>query len=147
MRIRRIVIGGAAAVVALVGVSFGAAGQAAAASASFGTLRTLGSICIGGVNSYVWDIYNRSGVLGGQMTFDLWTPTFGQPCTVGVSVNWRNLDTGAAGTYSSVLTGNGSFGSPLSQQFELPSGPGRVALSLTTDRPNIPVADTEIVVP
>ncbi|MFI7668056.1 hypothetical protein [Nocardia sp. NPDC049526] len=146
MRIRRMVIGGVAAVATLVGVSFGAAGQAAAASANFGTLRTLGSICIGGVNSYVWDIYNRSGVLGGQMTFDLWTPTFGQPCTVGVSVNWRNLDSGATGTYSSVLTGNGTF-DLRSQQFELPTGPGRVALSLTTDRPDLPVPDTEIVVP
>ncbi|WP_227979244.1 hypothetical protein [Nocardia spumae] len=146
MRIRRMVIGGVAAVAALAGVVAGPAGPATANSTGFGTLQTLGSICWGGVNSFAGPAFNRAGAVSGQLTFDNWTPTFGQPCTVGVAVNWRNLDSGATGGYSSVLTGNGSFEAH-STQFELPTGPGRVALTLTTDRLNLPVQGIEIVVP
>ncbi|MEU7141622.1 hypothetical protein ABZ942_19365 [Nocardia sp. NPDC046473] len=145
MHIRRTAIGGTAVLAAVTALGIGTAGPATAASASFATMTTMGSICLGGVNSYVWN-HGAGGVLGGQIAFDLWTPTLGQPCTVAVSVNWRNLDSGANGAFTSVVTGNGSFESR-SQQFELPTGPGRVSLSLTTDRPHIPVADTEISVP
>lgn len=124
----------------------GAAGQASAASANFANLMTVGSICLGQVNSYVSTPYNRAGVLGGSVEFVLWTPTFGQPCTVSVTVGWHNLDSGEAGSFTSVVRGNATFQTG-SQELDLPTGPGRVAVSLTTDRPHLPVADVEITVP
>lgn len=145
MRVPRMIIGSAATVAVLAGVSLATAGPAMAQATSFGTLQTLGSVCWGGVNSFAGPSYNQSGVVSGQLTFDKWTPTFGLPCTVGVSVNWRNLDNGATGTYSTVLSGNSTF-EMNPQQFELPTGPGRVVLALNTDRPNLPVPDIEITV-
>ncbi len=81
-----------------------------------------------------------------ETEFVLWTPTFGQPCTVGVTVGWRNLDSGEAGSFTSVVRGNATFQTG-SQELDLPTGPGRIVLSLTTDRPHLPVADIEIAVP
>lgn len=145
MRIRRMV-GGATTIAALTGATLGIAGPAAAQSTAFPTLQTLGSICWGGVNAFAGPAFDRSGIISGQVTFDSWTPTFGQPCAVGVTVGWRNLDTGATGAFSDLLIGNNSF-EVHSKQFELPSGPGRVALTLTSDRLSLPVPSTEITVP
>ncbi|WP_280497362.1 hypothetical protein [Nocardia farcinica] len=59
-------------------------------------------------------------------------------CDVTVVADWRNIDTGATGSVSPVRTGRAA---PASRAITLlPTGPGRVQLTLRTDKPNIPAS-------
>ncbi|HLS76413.1 MAG TPA: hypothetical protein VK083_06450 [Nocardia sp.] len=61
---------------------------------------------------------------------------FAPLCEVRATVAWRNLDTGAAGTFDNVVV-TGIYGSILYSQFQ-DTGPGRVEVTVTTDAPSIP---------
>ncbi|MEC3952910.1 hypothetical protein VMT65_07705 [Nocardia sp. CDC153] len=64
-------------------------------------------------------------------------------CDVTAVVDWRNLDTGQAGSVSRFVPA-GQRSTPAVILAE--TGAGRVQLTLRTDRPNLP-ASTEVVVP
>ncbi|WP_024800304.1 hypothetical protein [Nocardia sp. BMG51109] len=64
-------------------------------------------------------------------------------CDVTAIVDWHNLDTGQAGSVRRFVPAGQRF-TPAIVLAE--TGPGRVQLTLRTDKPNIPAA-TEIVVP
>ncbi|MBF6319982.1 hypothetical protein IU453_24845 [Nocardia cyriacigeorgica] len=80
-----------------------------------------------------------SGFCVGHIDFELIygpdTPYFGLvsalhgigPCSVEVAVNWRNLDTGAAGTVRHQIYGTGGT------QIRFDPGPGRITGTLTTN--------------
>ncbi|WP_287218753.1 hypothetical protein [Rhodococcus sp. (in: high G+C Gram-positive bacteria)] len=72
-----------------------------------------------------------------------WAPTI-LACDVTVVVDWHNLDTGHTGTVSRFVPAHHTSTRPMNVQVY--TGPGRVALTLRTDRPSIPVS-TEVVVP
>ncbi|WP_280483466.1 hypothetical protein [Nocardia farcinica] len=64
-------------------------------------------------------------------------------CDVTVVADWRNLDTGASGAVSRFVPA----GQRLSPAIMLlPTGPGRVQVTLRTDKPNIP-ASLDVFVP
>ncbi len=65
-------------------------------------------------------------------------------CDVTAIVDWRNLDTGDSGSVSRFVPAGSTGARPLFVHVD--SGPGRVALTLRTDRPGIP-ASTEVFVP
>ncbi|MBL1075905.1 hypothetical protein JK358_16025 [Nocardia sp. 2] len=64
-------------------------------------------------------------------------------CDVTAVVDWRNLDTGATGSVSRFIPA-GQRSAPAIVLAE--TGPGRVQVTVRTDRPNVP-ATAEIVVP
>ena len=72
-----------------------------------------------------------------------WAPTF-LACDVTAIIDWRNFDTGQSGSVSHFVPARHSSTTPMVVQVH--TGPGRVQLTLRTDRPNIPVS-TEVIVP
>ncbi|MVU76862.1 hypothetical protein GPX89_06340 [Nocardia sp. ET3-3] len=64
-------------------------------------------------------------------------------CDVTAVVDWRNLDTGQTGTVTQFIPA-GQRSTPAIVLAE--TGPGRVSLTVRTDRPSLP-ASTEVVVP
>ncbi|MFC9760284.1 hypothetical protein [Rhodococcus jostii] len=68
--------------------------------------------------------------------------TPGVLCSVSATLRWRNLETGAAGSWSAEVSG-GVIDFPAEPWAHLATGSGRVEVTLTTDRPHIP-SDTEI---
>ncbi|MFD4182092.1 hypothetical protein [Rhodococcus sp. NPDC058514] len=70
--------------------------------------------------------------------------TPGMPCSVLATLHWRNLGTGAAGSWSTEVSG-GVIDFPAEPWTHLATGSGRVEVTLTTDRPHIPSV-TEIAV-
>ncbi len=63
--------------------------------------------------------------------------TPGVLCSVFATLRWRNLDTGAVGSWSAEVSG-GLIDFPAEPWTHLQSGSGRVQVTLTTDRPHIP---------
>ncbi|MEN0134998.1 MAG: hypothetical protein AAGC80_07605 [Rhodococcus sp. (in: high G+C Gram-positive bacteria)] len=63
--------------------------------------------------------------------------TPGVLCSVFATLHWRNLDTGAAGSWSADVSG-GVRDFPAEPWTHLETGSGRVGVTLTTDRPHIP---------
>jgi len=116
--------------------------SAAAPGANFTPMYSLGDNCIGQLQSGI-------SATGGSARFGYsWvkaTPTFGGPCSVTVFVNWRNLDTGASGSVPARATDGSNWNQAPGTSFvNVPTGRGRIAVSVTTDRPNLPVAPAEI---
>lgn len=72
-----------------------------------------------------------------------WAPTV-LACDVTAVVDWRNLDTGQSGTVSRYVPAANTSSRPMDVQ--VGTGPGRVQLTMRTDRPSVPVS-TEVVVP
>lgn len=72
-----------------------------------------------------------------------WAPTL-LACDVTVIVDWRNLDTGRSGSVSQFIPAGHTSSWPF--YLLVDSGPGRVALTLRTDRPSVP-ATAEVFVP
>ena len=72
-----------------------------------------------------------------------WAPTI-LACDVNAIVDWRNLDTGQSGTVTRYVPASNTSTSPMIVQ--VGTGPGRVQLTMRTDRPSLPVS-TEVVVP
>ncbi|WP_252189867.1 MULTISPECIES: hypothetical protein [unclassified Rhodococcus (in: high G+C Gram-positive bacteria)] len=58
-------------------------------------------------------------------------------CSVSATLHWRNLDTGAAGSWSADVSG-GLTDFPAEPWTHLKTGSGRVEVTLTTDRPHVP---------
>ncbi len=72
-----------------------------------------------------------------------WAPTV-LACDVTAIIDWHNLDTGQRGSLTHFIP---AFKTGTTPDFlYLHTGPGRVALTVRTDRPNIP-ATTEVFVP
>ncbi|WP_245669535.1 hypothetical protein [Nocardia speluncae] len=65
-------------------------------------------------------------------------------CDVTAILDWRNLDTGRSGSVSHFIPAGNTSSRPFFMHVD--SGPGRVALTLRTDRPSVP-ATTEVFVP
>ncbi|QSE92385.1 hypothetical protein JWS13_29105 [Rhodococcus pseudokoreensis] len=63
--------------------------------------------------------------------------TPGVLCSVFATLHWRNLETGAAGSWSAEVSG-GLLDFPAEPWAHLETGSGRVEVTLTTDRPHIP---------
>jgi hypothetical protein len=61
----------------------------------------------------------------------------GALCSVFATLHWRNLDTGAAGSWSAEVSG-GVIDFPAEPWTHLETGSGRVEVTLTADRPHIP---------
>ncbi|MFC4605635.1 hypothetical protein [Rhodococcus kronopolitis] len=72
-----------------------------------------------------------------------WAPTI-LACDVNAIVDWRNLDTGQSGTVTRYVPASNTSSWPMIVQ--VGTGPGRVQLTMRTDRPSLPVS-TEVVVP
>lgn len=72
-----------------------------------------------------------------------WAPTF-LACGVTAVVDWHNLDTDQRGSVSRFV--DGAQNSTTRTLMHAATGPGRVQLTMRTDRPSIPVS-TEIFVP
>ncbi|MCD2112203.1 hypothetical protein [Rhodococcus rhodochrous] len=72
-----------------------------------------------------------------------WTPSI-LNCDVTVAFDWHNLDTGARGTETRFVPAFHTSTRPLFMHVF--PGPGRVALTMRTERPSIPVT-TEVFVP
>ncbi|MFZ2527549.1 MAG: hypothetical protein WAX14_07835 [Rhodococcus sp. (in: high G+C Gram-positive bacteria)] len=72
-----------------------------------------------------------------------WAPTL-LACDVTAVVDWQNFDTGRSGSFHQFIPARHSSTTPLVVQVE--TGPGRVHLTLRTDRPSIPMS-TDVVVP
>ncbi|MFD3596077.1 hypothetical protein ACFWU5_25410 [Nocardia sp. NPDC058640] len=73
-----------------------------------------------------------------------WAPTV-LACDVHVVVDWRNLDSGAAGSVTRFVPAGATSTYPV-QDLIVGTGPGRVQLTVRTDKPNIPQS-TEVFVP
>lgn len=65
-------------------------------------------------------------------------------CDVTAIVDWRNLDTGRSGSVSHFIPAGHTSSRPFYMHVD--SGPGRVALTVRTDRPSVP-ATAEVFVP
>ncbi|MGW6375081.1 hypothetical protein ACWFRB_03310 [Rhodococcus sp. NPDC055112] len=63
--------------------------------------------------------------------------TPGELCSVSATLHWRNLGSGAAGSWSAEVSG-GVIDFPAEPWTHLETGSGRVEVTLTTDRPHIP---------
>ncbi|WP_233532704.1 hypothetical protein [Antrihabitans sp. YC2-6] len=61
----------------------------------------------------------------------------GVVCSVPATVAWRNLETGATGSWTAVASGS-PIDFPAEPNTHLQTGSGRVELTLTTTRPHIP---------
>ncbi|MCQ4118418.1 hypothetical protein [Rhodococcus tibetensis] len=68
--------------------------------------------------------------------------TPGVLCSVPATLDWRNLDSGVAGSWSTEVSG-GLIDFPAEPWTHLETGSGRVEVTLTTDRPHIS-SSTEI---
>ncbi|WP_137872828.1 hypothetical protein [Rhodococcus sp. Q] len=69
-------------------------------------------------------------------------------CSVGVSVHWRNLDTGAHGVEHGRVAGLMIPSAPTQVMFaEIHPGPGAVELRMEPDRPHRPIDPTRLQVP
>ena len=65
----------------------------------------------------------------------------GVVCSVLATVGWRNLETGANGSWSTVAAGS-PVDFPAEPNTHLQTGTGRVELTLTTTRPHLPSVTT-----
>jgi hypothetical protein len=63
--------------------------------------------------------------------------TPGELCSVSATLHWRNLGSGAAGSWSAQVSG-GVIDFPAEPWTHLETGSGRVEVTLTTDRPHVP---------
>ncbi|MFE3546568.1 hypothetical protein ACFXK0_26695 [Nocardia sp. NPDC059177] len=118
---------------------------AADPGAGFPVVHTLGDTCYGQLRSGIEAVGPGTARFG--MSFVKWTPTFGNACGVGVSVHWRNLDTGAAGMVFTPIVDSTSWNQTPPTVFrEVATGPGRVSFTITTDRLFLPVTSVELVV-
>lgn len=72
-----------------------------------------------------------------------WAPTV-LACDVTAIVDWHNLDTGRSGSVSQFVPAGHTGSRPF--YLHVDSGPGRVALTVRTDRPSVP-ATAEVFVP
>lgn len=63
--------------------------------------------------------------------------TPGVLCSVLATLHWRNLGTGATGSWSTEVSG-GVIDFPAEPWTHLETGSGRVEVTLTTDRPHLP---------
>lgn len=136
---------GGIALAALLTAVFSGAGPAGAApaAADLGALHSLGDVCYGqartGISAY------QPGTARFGVSWVKYTPTFGAPCSVTVFVNWHNRDTGATGSVGVPVSDNSSWNqAPNTDMAEVPTGPGRISVTATTDRPHIPVGPVEI---
>ncbi|MCA1005064.1 hypothetical protein LCL87_05015 [Rhodococcus hoagii] len=64
-------------------------------------------------------------------------------CDVTAIVDWHNLDTGQSGSVSRFIPAHKTSTSP--EYVNVGTGPGRVQLTMRTDRPSIPVSTTVVV--
>ncbi|NNH70044.1 hypothetical protein HLB23_09240 [Nocardia uniformis] len=147
MRYRKLLACGAITASTLVAaVSVGSSTAAAEPVADFAVVHTLGDTCYGQLRSGVSVV--GPGVASFGMSFVKWTPTFGSPCGVGVSVHWHNLDSGAAGVVSGSIVDATTWNqTPPTAFLEVPTGPGRVSFTVTTDRPHLPVPAAALAIP
>ena len=115
-------------------------------------------ICVGILNSagvaFDGPLYQYSSFPGATHSVELrvtqgfsplgdYAPTF-LACDVTAIVDWHNLDTGQRGTLTRYIPAGSVSSRPVFMQ--VGTGPGRVQLTLRTDRPSIPVT-TEVFVP
>ncbi|MEU7763975.1 hypothetical protein AB0B25_02465 [Nocardia sp. NPDC049190] len=115
---------------------------------SIGVVHTLGDSCYGQGQAGISAPTGAPGTTRFGISFVKYTPTFGQPCTIKALANWRNLDTGATGTVTVPVTDSSSSNqAPPTVFADLPTGPGRVQVSMTTDRLHLPVPTVEIRIP
>ncbi|GAA5100394.1 hypothetical protein [Nocardia iowensis] len=145
MQYRKSLLRNTIAVSALLGAVTVCAAPASAAppSASFGVTYSLGDVCVGQLQSGISADGSGSARFG--LSWVKATPTFGSPCGVTVFANWRNLDTGAAGTVPAPISDNTAWNQPPATIFvNVPTGPGRISVTVTTDRPHLAIAPIEI---
>ncbi|MGQ4616589.1 hypothetical protein [Nocardia sp. R7R-8] len=123
------------------------AGPATAEAPAFvniGVIRTFGDTCYGEGRAGVSSPSGTPGVARFGITFAGNTP-MGMPCTFTAFANWRNLDTGAAGTVAVPVSDKTAGNQPAATVFAaLPTGPGRVQVDVTTDYPHVPAPPVEI---
>ncbi|MFD4183697.1 hypothetical protein [Rhodococcus sp. NPDC058514] len=135
----------------LIGGMLGSAAVAAAdhpESTDLGPVHTLGDVCYGQARIGIATGHHRPGNPQFGVSFARWTPTFGHPCSTTVRVNWRNLDTGAAGSVTVPITDNATWNQPPPSEFrDLATGSGRVVVTVRTDRPHLPPPPAQIWVP
>ncbi|MEE2033464.1 hypothetical protein [Rhodococcus chondri] len=72
-----------------------------------------------------------------------WAPTI-LACDVTAIIDWHNFDTGRSGSVSRYIPASNNSTHPMN--VHLGTGPGRVRLTMRTDRPSIPVS-TGVTVP
>ena len=94
----------------------------------FGSSFAFGSNCLGKVSGYASP---KPGYVYSAMVWNAWTPLIGGPCRQWVAITWRNLDNGRSGKVTRPIAYRGMFDHETIQYANLPSGPGRVRLTLT----------------
>ncbi|MFC4376688.1 hypothetical protein ACFO5K_21560 [Nocardia halotolerans] len=73
-----------------------------------------------------------------------WAPTL-LACDVNIIVDWKNLDSGATGSVTRFIPANKTSTYPV-QDVVAYTGPGRVEITVRTDKPHLPQS-TEVFVP
>ncbi|MGW4713402.1 hypothetical protein [Nocardia sp. NPDC004260] len=141
-------VGRSALIAALcVGGFAASAGPATADEPAFvniGVIRTFGDTCYGEGRAGVSSPAGMPGAARFGISFVSNTPT-GMPCTFTAFANWRNLDTGAAGTVAVPVSDKTARNQPAATVFAaLPTGPGRVRVDVTTDYPHVAAPPVEI---
>ncbi|MEU2125648.1 hypothetical protein [Nocardia niwae] len=139
--------GRSALVATLCAGAFAAAAPATAGEPAFvniGVIPTFGDTCYGEGQAGVSAPTGTSGAARFGISFVNQTPT-DLPCTFTAFANWRNLDTGAAGTAPVPVTTKTATNQPSATVFAaLPTGRGRVQVDVTTDYPHVPAPPVEI---
>ncbi|MGV9669602.1 hypothetical protein ACWDPV_03275 [Gordonia sp. NPDC003504] len=70
------------------------------------------------------------------------------PCSVGVSVHWRNLNTGAHGVTTGWVSGTMLPSAPTHVlHADVRTGPGLIDLRMDPHRPNVPIPSVRLQVP
>ncbi|WP_446223885.1 hypothetical protein ACTWPB_01005 [Nocardia sp. IBHARD005] len=95
------------------------------------------SVAPGATNSIALRVSQGFSPLGN------WAPTL-LACDVNVIVDWKNLDSGAAGSVTRFIPAGSTSTYPV-QDLMVGTGPGRVQLTIRTDKANIPQS-TEVFV-
>ncbi|WP_157170942.1 hypothetical protein [Nocardia araoensis] len=109
---------------------------------NIGVIHTFGDTCYGEGRAGVSSPSGTPGVARFGISFVSNTP-MGMPCTFMAFANWRNLDTGAAGTVAVPVSDPGNR-PPATVFAALPTGPGRVRVDVTTDYPHVSAPPVEI---
>ncbi|MBF6339644.1 hypothetical protein IU450_27650 [Nocardia abscessus] len=111
---------------------------------NIGVIHTFGDTCYGQGQAGISSPTGTPGAARFGISFVNYTPV-GMPCTFTAFANWRNLDTGAAGTVAVRVTDNTAWNQTPGTVFAgLPTGPGRVQIDVTTDYPHVSAPIVEI---
>ncbi|MFF7939937.1 hypothetical protein ACFZC5_09530 [Nocardia gamkensis] len=111
---------------------------------NIGVVYTFGDICYGEGRAGVSSPTGTPGAARFGISFANQTPV-DTPCAFTAFANWRNLDTGAAGTVAVPIRDDTAGNQPPGTVFAaLPTGPGRVQVDVTTDYPHLAAPPVEI---